>query len=221
MEFDPARRSRLSAGSDIVAALTEADGSHHHPMVHALLARQPQPRDIADAIHALCMLHGRHPGVIDHARPRNPLPEAQGWFDVAVEGFATERALLAKLASAVGPQPSTPGQAESEAAVAAQRHAMDMLAKSDRTGCAMGAAMALVIDWQAIRLVMDAAANRLGIAVPPSDLPLADETAIIAVAAAERPAVERAIAFGVQQVLAQHRGLWDLLEARASARGAA
>jgi len=50
-------------------------------------------------------------------------------------------------------------------------------------------------------------------------LPLAEETATIVAAASESHAIERAMAFGVQQVLAQHRGLWDLLEARASARG--
>jgi hypothetical protein len=33
------------------------------------------------------------------------------------------------------------------------------------------------------------------------------------------PAMERAISFGAQQILAQHRGLWDLLEARQLARG--
>jgi len=143
----------------------------------------------------------------------------QGWIEVALDGFAAERALLAKLASAAGPLPSTPGQAESEAAVAAQRHALDMLAQSDRTGCAIGAAVALVIDWQAMRRVLDAAARRFGITVPACALPLAEETATIVAAASESHAIERAMAFGVQQVLAQHRGLWDLLEARASARG--
>ena len=33
-----------------------------------------------------------------------------------------------------------------------------------------------------------------------------------------QPSAERAMAFGARQLLAQHRGLWDLLEARASAR---
>ena len=32
------------------------------------------------------------------------------------------------------------------------------------------------------------------------------------------PGVERAMLFGAEQMLAQHRGLWHLLEARASAR---
>ena len=34
------------------------------------------------------------------------------------------------------------------------------------------------------------------------------------------PGIERAMTFGAQQVLAQHRALWDLLEARKSARDA-
>ena len=219
MENDPALGSKFAADWSIVAALAETDGSHRHPMLRRLLGRTVAARDLADAMHALCMLHGRHPGVIDKAAERNKLAEADPWFDVAIEGFATERALLAKLASAVGPLPSTPGQAESEAAVAAQRHAIDMLAGSDRSGCALGAAMAIVIDWQAIRLVLDSVAKRLGIDLPHGDLPSADDTSMIAAAVtSDRPSTERAIAFGVQQVLAQHRGLWDLLEARMSAR---
>lgn len=221
MDRDPALPSKLATGWSLVAALAEADGSHRHPMFRRLLAKSANPRDIADAVHALCMLHGRHPGIIDNATDRNQLAAAETWFEIARQGFAGERALLAKLASAVGPLPSTPGQAESEAAVAAQRHAIDMLALSDRSGCALGAAMALVMDWHAIRLVLEAAALRLGIKAGSSDLPGPDDTGMIAAAVmSERPVAERAIAFGVQQVLAQHRGLWDLLEARASARDA-
>ncbi|OYY69015.1 MAG: hypothetical protein B7Y47_12650 [Sphingomonas sp. 28-63-12] len=208
----------MGAGRSIVASLIEADGSHKHAMLVRLMAPQVPVRDIADAIHALCMLHGRQPGIIDHAFARNSQPAAQGWLEVALEGFAVERAFLAKLASAAGPLPSTPGQAESEAAVVGQRHALDMLAQSDRTGCAIGAAVALVIDWSAMRQVLNVAAHRFGIEPPGYELPLPAETETIVVETAENPAVERAMAFGVQQVLAQHRGLWDLLEARASAR---
>jgi len=206
------------AGRSIVVALIAADGSHKHAIMARLTAQQLPVRDIADAVHALCLLHGRQPGIIDHAFARNSQPAAQAWLEVAVEGFAVERALLAKLASAAGPLPSTPGQAESEAAVASQRHALDMLAQSDRTGCAIGAAVALVSDWAAMRQIMEAAARRFGIEPPAYALPLAAETETIVAQVAENPAVERAMAFGVQQVLAQHRGLWDLLEARTSAR---
>jgi hypothetical protein len=37
----------------------------------------------------------------------------------------------------------------------------------------------------------------------------------------ESASFERAMSFGAQQLLAQHRGLWDLLEARKAARAAA
>jgi hypothetical protein len=123
-----------------------------------------------------------------------------------------------RIVAAAGPLPSTPGHAESEAAAHAQRHALDMLAQSDRAGCAAGAALALAIDWAAIRGVLDAAAHRLGVQALPSALPPAQETVTVVDALSRQPAIERAMLFGAQQLFAQHRGLWDLLEARASAR---
>ena len=218
MPIDPALSAPLGASWSTIARFVDADGSARHPMVGRLTKPLLPARDVADAVLALCMLHGRQPGVLEHALLRNALPAVQGWMEVAVEGFATERALLARLASAAGPLPSTPGQAESEGAIVAQRHALDMLAQSDRSGCAIGASIALVIDWQTIRVVLDAAAIRLGFDAPPSDMPLEAETATIVAAAIENPAAERAMAFGAQQVLAQHRGFWDLIEARATAR---
>ena len=202
----------------IVDSLIAADGSHNHRLFARLITPTVAVRDLADTIHAICVLHGRQPGILDHALERSSGSPAQGWLEVAIEGFAVERAFLAKLASAAGPLPSTPGQAASEAAIAGQRHALDMLAQSDRTGCAIGAAIALVTDWSVMRCVLDAAAVRFGLAVPTFALPSSAVTAAVVDDVAGNPAVERAMAFGVQQVLAQHRGLWDLLEARASAR---
>jgi hypothetical protein len=134
---------------------------------------------------------------------------------------ATERAYLVRIVAAAGPLPSTPGHAESEAAAHAQRHALDMLAQSDRAGCAAGAALALAIDWATIREVLDAVARRLGLTIPVSTLPLAEETVSVVDALTREPSMERAMLFGAQQVFAQHRGLWDLLEARTSARARA
>ena len=94
-----------------------------------------------------------------------------------------------------------------------------MLARSEREGCAIGAVAALIVDWQPIRAVLARAAERFGVEIPPWAAPLELETATILDALAARPATERAIAFGAQQMFAQHRGLWSLLEARASARG--
>lgn len=199
-------------------ALAGADGTAAHPMPQRLALRGALARDIADAVHALCMLHGRQPGAIDHAAMRNRSPELAGWFGDAVAGFAGERALLARLTSAAGPLPSTPGQAESEAAILAQHHALDTLAQSDRLGCAAGAAIALAIDWHAIRIVLEAAADRFGVKAPPCDMPPDHDGAAIVGVCASQPATARAMRFGAQQLLAQHRALWSLIEARAAAR---
>jgi len=204
-------------GWNILVALADADGSARHPFVESLRAPQVAMRDLADAIHLLCALHGAYPSVIDHAISRAS-PEAAAWLEEAAAAFASERALLARLTAAAGPIPSTPGQSETEAAVAAQRHALEMLAQSDRSGCATGAAMALVLDWRTIRTVLDAAAERVGLEPDSLALPQDTDTATLAAALAERPAIERAMSFGAQQLLAQHRALWSLAEARKSAR---
>lgn len=201
-----------------MGALTASDGSVRHPWLQRLVAGGEPARDLADAAHYLCVLHGRHPGVIDHALSHARLPVERGWLEAAAEAFAVERAYLVRIVAAAGPLPSTPGQAESEAAAHAQQHAIDMLAQSDRAGCATGAALALGLDWEAIREVLDAAAHRLGITPPACTLPLAEETVTVVDALVREMSVERAMLFGAQQMFAQHRGLLDLLEARASAR---
>ena len=218
MVIHPAPSSPLGGGWGTIVALTSNDGSTAHPMCARLMEANALMRDVADAVHALCLLHGRHPGLIDHALARNALPACSGWLEEAVAAFASERAVLAKLASAVGPLPSTPGQAESEATILAQRHALETLAQSDRSGCAMGAAIAFVVDWRAMRRVLERAAERIGVTISPLHLPCDSDSATVIATIAERPGPERAMMFGAQQVLAQHRGLWALLEARAVAR---
>jgi hypothetical protein len=93
-----------------------------------------------------------------------------------------------------------------------------MLAESDRQGCAMGAAIALTLDWRTIRVLLDISAQRLELAAPRCTLPDLRDTARVATHIADTPAVERAIVFGAQQLIAQHSGLWDLLAARAASR---
>lgn len=177
-------------------------------------------RDIADALHIVCMLHGRHPGVHDHALAHGQPDAVVPWLEEAAAAFILEREWLALLVSAAGPLPSTPGQAESEAAVSGQRHALDTLVQSDRAGCAMGAAAALVLDWTAIRRLLDVAGHRLGLDPHLDQLPDPISTATALDSIASGPGAERAALFGAQQFLAQQRGLWDLLEARAAARNA-
>jgi hypothetical protein len=189
-----------------VAALIEATGPH-------------AARDLADAVHLLCSIHGRHPGLIEIALSLCPKGPAQSWLARAAEGFERERLYLVRLTSAMGPLPSTPGAADTEATLVSQRNALETLSRSERRGCALGAATALVGDWWPIRRLLDRAATRAGIDCPAPSLP--DEASIVEVigAASDGSGCDRALAFGAEQLLLQHRGLFDLLEARASARG--
>lgn len=212
--------ARARGIADLVTALADGQGSATHPYLIAgsLTAAHGDGRNLADAVHYLSVLHGRLPGVIDYAAERNPLRATRDWFEAAAAGFAGERALLSRLVVAAGPLPSTPGQAESEAAVLSQRHALCTLSQSDRPGCALGAAIALVLDWRTIRGVLEAAAHRLGVDAFRPELPSEAATREAAIAASATASIERALAFGAQQILVQHRGLWDLLETRAAAR---
>jgi hypothetical protein len=207
----------------ILEALVAADGTAAHAYANRAstgVARDTllSLSDLADAAYYLCMLHGRHPGVIDHAATRSADNAARQWLIEAGDAFARERAYLTQVTVAVGPAPSTAGQADCETVVSQQRHALDMLAQSDRRGCAMGAAMALVLDWRAVRHVLDMAALRAGIEPHPCALPERSATLDVARAIGGDEAIDRAIQFGARQLLNQHRGLWDLLSARADVR---
>jgi len=208
-------------GGNALMALVmrEGTGGHLYAASVELLSGKFATRNLADAVHYLCTLHGRHPGVVDHAATRTVDSAARKWLIDAVDGFSAERAQLAKLVVAAGPLPSTPGQAESEAAVVSQRHALEMLAQSDRQGCAIGAALSLVLDWAAVRGLLDVAADRFGIDRVSSTLPAPEASLELYTTLGQNPAVERAMNFGAQQLIGQHHGLWDLLEARQAARG--
>jgi hypothetical protein len=206
----------------LLLACVAEHGSAAHPYSRSpeLLGGRFATRNLADAVHFLCTLHGRHPGVVDHAANRTADAEALKWLPRAIDAFTAERLFLTKLAVAAGPLPSTPGSGDSGTVVLAQRHAIEMLARSERTGCALGAALALILDWTAIRAVLDIAADRLGFEPRACKLPASFEVETLASAAGAAPAIQRAMLFGAQQILMQHHGLWDLLEARQQARAA-
>lgn len=206
--------------AELLDSLVASDGTGAHPHVRSgALSNGPDAmRNLADAVHFLCLLHGRYPGVIDNAARKTVDAATRQWMGEAAEAFVQERAFLTKIASAVGPVPSTQGQAQCEAAVAAQRKAIDMLAESDRHGCAVGAAIALTLDWRTIRVLLDISAQRLDLTPPNCTLPDLRDTARLATAVADTPAVERAMVFGAQQLVTQHSGLWDLMAARAASR---
>ena len=206
--------------ADAQVARVASQSSARHPYFAALtdIAQPDAARNLADAVHLLCNLYGGHPGLLELALSLSQSGAAHDWLKEAVDGFERERLYLVRLTSAIGPLPSTPGAAETEATLSSQRHALETLARSERRGCALGAATALVADWRTIRMVLDRAATRVGIECPMVMLPdIAAITRVIQLAT-DGPASERALGFGGEQLLLQHRGLFDLLEARAGAR---
>lgn len=220
MASHSAQGPAVASAADALLAQIAADGVAAHPYLlnDAAFSGPDGTRNLADMVHYLGILHGRHPSLIDLAADMTACTPSQRWLGEVAPAFTAERLYVTRLAVAAGPVPSTPGTAESEAAVGGQCHALQMLARSERRGCPLGAALALVVDWAAIRPLLDHAASRLGVDAVPCRLP--DRAAIAAAIdeiAVELP-VRRAMNFGAGQVLVQHRGLFDLLDARQSAR---
>jgi hypothetical protein len=215
-----AKAQGAGTGALLFACVAEHGSAAHPYFASGTLATGPDSaRNLADAVHFLCALHGRHPGIVDLAAGRSIEPPARAWLTAAAEAMGAERSYLTRLAVAVGPVPSTPGGAGSESAVIGQRSALSILAQSDRKGCALGAALAFAVDWTPIRALLDATAQRVGIDVPPGRLGEDATLGPVADAVGEAvAATERALLFGAQQLSLQHRGLWDLLEARQQAR---
>ena len=199
----------------------EADGCADNPHRQALLlAGGPAAnRDLADCVHLFCSLYGRYPGLIEIALGHCPAGAVRDWLREASDAYERERLYLVRLTATVGPLPSTPGAAETESTLVSQRHAIETLAKSERRGCALGAATALMADWPAVRAVFDRAADRIGMPKPTLTLPDTDSIVRVISDGTDGLSSERALGFGGEQLLLQNRGLFDLLEARAAARG--
>lgn len=158
--------------------------------------------------------------MIDYAATRTADPYVGKWLAQACEAFVGERALLTRLTVAAGPITSTPGQDRCTPAIINLRGALNALSQSDRQGCAIGAAFALVLDWIGIRDVLDVIATRTGLAVRQSTLPSAADTRQLAAELSTDRMIGRAIGFGASQMLQQHRHFWDMLEERAELRRA-
>jgi hypothetical protein len=199
----------------LTCVASQGTATHAYFGSDALLRGPDLTRNLADIIHFLCALHGRHPGIVDHAATRTVEPAGRAWLGAAAEAMVDERVYLTRLAVAAGPMPSTHGGAGSETAILSQRGALATLAQSDRRGCALGAALAFALDWLSIRTILDTAAKRLS--VDPRPCGLGDPTLFSEIADASADS-ERALLFGAQQLALQHRALWDLLEARQQAR---
>ena len=85
-------------------ARVAGDGCARHPHLNALLdAASPHSgRDLSDAVHLLCSIHGRFPGLIEIALQRCPGGESQEWLTRASDAFERERLYLVRLTAATG-----------------------------------------------------------------------------------------------------------------------
>jgi hypothetical protein len=169
---------------------------------------------IADIAHFINISHGRHPGIIDHAANKIVDDAARKWLVEAIDGFAAERRFLNALTVAAGPIRRHVGQDKITALIAGQSKNFEMLATSDRRGCPAGAALAFVIDWQQSRPLLDRIALHIGMEPRPVTLPLVPDCTRLANGMSNDDAQARAMGFGAQQMLAQQRGLWQLIAAR-------
>lgn len=198
----------------VIAPLEDFLAECREPVVlrrHGQVARAALLADIA---HFMCVSHGRHPGVIDHAATKIIDDEARSWLVQSIEAFAAERSYLSKLTVSAGPMNSHNGQEKISALLASQSKSFELLATSDRTGCAAGAAIAFTLDWQTTRSLLDGVALLLDVEPGECILPPASDSLALAEALRTGPLVERAMLFGAKQLLAQQRGLWKIIGAR-------
>lgn len=169
---------------------------------------------LADISHFMHVAHGRHPGLIDHAAHEIVDDAARSWLIKAMDGMFVERAFLNKLTVTAGPIRRLTGHEKVSTLVEGQAKNFQMLATSDRKGCAAGAAIAFILDWHQTRPLLEIAALEMGLATPEVTLPSIAECTELVANLNENAAFRRAMAFGAEQTLAQQRGLWQLVVAR-------
>ena len=169
---------------------------------------------VADVAHFINISHGRHPGIIDHAAHKIVDDAARKWLIRAIDAFAAERAFLNALTVAAGPERRHHGENKIASLIIGQAKNFEMLATSDRKGCPAGAAIAFAIDWQRSRPLLSAVALHVGLDVPPCTLPDIIECSELAEKLGGSESYARAMRFGAEQILAQQRGLWQLIAAR-------
>src|SRR3546814_14239578 len=91
------------------------------------------------------------------------------------------------------------------------------LAISARLGCAVGAAAALLLDWESISAVFRRIS--IGMDIKPAashpEWPIRQASYAAVETAALLAGGERAVKFGFQTLLAQHFAFWNIIQTRA------
>lgn len=169
---------------------------------------------LADIAHFMHISHGRHPGIIDYAAHKIGDIAARDWLIQAIDGMAAERVFLNKLTVTAGPIRRLNGQDKVNAILENQAKSFQMLSTSDRKGCPAGAAIAFIVDWHQTRNLLIMVADESGVQTTPLLSPSVGACAELVRQLDDGAAYRRAMAFGAQQILAQQRGLWQLIVAR-------
>lgn len=169
---------------------------------------------LADIAHFMNISHGRHPGIVDYAAHKIVDDAARKWLIEAIDGMAAERSFLNELTVTAGPIRRLTGQDKITALIEGQAKNFEMLATSDRKGCPTGAAIAFVVDWHQTRALLDQVALHIGLEAPSTTLPSVEQCSKLAEQLDDGAGYRRAMSFGSGQLLAQQRGLWQLLAAR-------
>lgn len=193
------------------------NSAHLGALVDGRLERPMQA--LADYAHFLTILHGQVPSLLEIASSHEKHTTAL-WLRTAAAAFDEDRRWMARLSVVTGGALDLAGLSTAEQLVRDQREAMLTLANSSRTGCALGAAVALVIDWQILRTELPKAALLAGIESrdrQAADWPADKIGAVLADSGADA-SLRRALAFGATQLASLHGQLFDLLEARHATR---
>ena len=82
-------------------ARISGQGNARHPHLLALVegSSPHSARDIADAVHLLCSVHGHHPGLVEQALGLCPAGPAHQWLAGAADAFERERLYLVRRAA--------------------------------------------------------------------------------------------------------------------------
>ena len=82
-----------ASAAEAQLARVAAAGSARHPHLDSLVdsSGPESARDLADAVHMLCSVHGLHPGLVDMALASPCGDGAKQWLARAAEAFERER----------------------------------------------------------------------------------------------------------------------------------
>jgi hypothetical protein len=202
---------------DSLAAVVAPPGGHLSRLVAGNMPKALQA--LADCAHFLTILHGQVPSLFELASGSGS-PGTTAWLRALTGAFSEDRRWLARLSVLTGASLDLGGLTSAEQVVRDQRDAMLTLATSSRNGCALGAAVALVVEWRRLRDDLPRAALALDIdcrdRLAPSWPDDGVEPALVD--CGDEAMVRRAIVFGATQLASLHWQLFELLEARHAAR---